>query len=81
MRGPVCTDQMELLQDMLLIVMRGSKWEMLIVGPAVCVCVCVCVCVRAVFSHICLFATPWTVTLQAPLSMGILQARMLECSI
>ena len=25
-----------------------------------------------------LFATPWTVTLQAPLSMGILQARMLE---
>ena len=46
MRGPVCTDQMELLQDMLLIVVeRGSKWEMLLVGPAVCVCVCVCVCV------------------------------------
>ena len=45
MRGPVCTDQMELLQDMLLIVVeRGSKWEMLLVGPAVCVCVCVCVC-------------------------------------
>ena len=29
----------------------------------VCVCVCVCVCVT-------LFATPWTVTCQAPLSMG-----------
>ena len=25
-----------------------------------------------------LFATPWTVALQAPLSMGILQARILE---
>ena len=78
MRGPVCTDQMELLQDMLLIVVeRGSKWEMLIVGPAVCVyvCLCVCVCVCAVLSHICLFATPWTVTLQIPLSMEILQER------
>ena len=42
MKGPVCTDQMELLQDMLLIVVeRGSKWEMLIVGPAVFVCVSV----------------------------------------
>ena len=48
----MCTDQMELLQDMLLIVVeRGSKWEMLIVGPAVFVCVsvtvgvCVPVCV------------------------------------
>lgn len=45
MKGPVCTDQMELLQDMLLIVVeRGSKWEMLIVGPAVFVCVSVCPC-------------------------------------
>ena len=25
------------------------------------------------------FATPWTVALQAPLSVGILQARTLEC--
>ena len=25
-----------------------------------------------------LFATPWTIALQAPLSMGILQARILE---
>ena len=43
----------------------------------VCVClfVCVCVCVCAVLSHICLFATPWTVTLQIPLSMEILQER------
>ena len=45
MRGPVCTDEMELLQDMLSIAVgRGSKWEMLIVGPAVCVCVCLSVC-------------------------------------
>ena len=29
-------------------------------------------------SHVRLFATPWTVARQAPLSMGILQARILE---
>ena len=31
------------------------------------VCVCVCVCV---LSHVQLFATPWIVAYQAPLSMG-----------
>ena len=30
------------------------------------------------FSHVQLFATPWTIALQAPLSMWILQARILE---
>ena len=30
------------------------------------------------FSHVPLFATPWTVASQALLSMGILQARILE---
>ena len=35
--------------------------------PCHCVCVCVCVCV--LFSHVWLFATPWTVACQAPLSM------------
>ena len=34
---------------------------------SVCVCVCVCVCV---LSHVQLFATPWIVAYQAPLSMG-----------
>ena len=29
-------------------------------------------------SHVQLFATLWTVALQVPLSMGILQARILE---
>ena len=29
-------------------------------------------------SHVRLFVTPWTVACQAPLSMGILQARILE---
>ena len=33
----------------------------------VCLCVCVSVCV---LSHVWLFVTPWTVVLQAPLSMG-----------
>ena len=31
------------------------------------------------FSHVRLFATPWTVVCLAPLSMEILQARILEC--
>ena len=34
-----------------------------------CVCVCVCVCVCESLSRVQLFATPWTVALQAPLSM------------
>ena len=39
------------------------------------VCVCVCVCAHArvraqSLSHVRLFATPWTVAEQAPLSMG-----------
>ena len=38
----------------------------------------VCVYVLSRFGHVQLFVTPWTVALQAPLSMGILQARILE---
>ena len=30
------------------------------------------------FSHVQLFVTPWTVAHQASLSMGVLQARILE---
>jgi len=37
-----------------------------------------CVWVLTQFSHVQLFVTPWTVACQAPLSMGILQARILE---
>ena len=36
------------------------------------------VCVLSCFSHIQLYVTLWTIARQAPLSMGILQARMLE---
>ena len=35
-------------------------------------------CILSRFSGVQLFATSWTVALQAPLSMGILQARRLE---
>ena len=45
----------------------------------VCVCVlCVCVCVLCVcvFCHVQLFATPWTVARQAPLSMGIFRQEL-----
>ena len=38
---------------------------------------CVYVCLP--LNHVRLFATPWTVALQTPLFMGILQARILEC--
>ena len=34
-------------------------------------------CAR-LLNHVPLFATPWTVARQAPLSMGTLQARILE---
>ena len=37
-----------------------------------------CVCMCESISRVLLFATPWTVARQAPLSMGILQARILE---
>ena len=36
------------------------------------------ICVVSRFSHVQLFAILWTVAHQAPLSMGILQARKLE---
>ena len=35
-------------------------------------------CCAKSLSRVQLFVTPWTVALQAPLSMGILQARILE---
>ena len=41
-------------------------------------CVCVCVFMLSHFSYVQLFATPWTVARQAPLSMEILLARILE---
>ena len=37
-----------------------------------------CVCILNCFSHVQLFAHLWTVAHQIPLSMGILQARILE---
>ena len=39
---------------------------------------CVCVCCALKLSHVLTFVTPWTVGRQAPRSMGILQARILE---
>ena len=35
-------------------------------------------CCALLLSHVRLFSTPWTIACQAPLSMGILQARILE---
>ena len=39
---------------------------------------CMLVCMLSCFSRVQLFATLWTVAYQAPLFMGILQARILE---
>ena len=50
-------------------------------GPACCPVLSVPLppeCVLSHFSHVRLCATPWTAARQAPLSMGILQARILE---
>ena len=41
-------------------------------------CVCVCICAY-LLSPVQLCVTPWAVAHQAPLSMGVLQARILEC--
>jgi len=39
---------------------------------------CACLCMLSRFSPVQLFVTPWTVVCQAPLSMGIPQAKLLE---
>ena len=39
---------------------------------------CFTLCVCESLSHVQLFVTPWTVARKAPLSMGILQARIVE---
>ena len=41
-------------------------------------CGCLCLCVRSRFCYFRLFVTQWTGACQAPLSMGILQARIPE---
>ena len=45
-----------------------------------CICTCLCIqaCMLSRFSHVQVFVTSWTVAHQAPLSMGILQERILE---
>ena len=50
------------------------------VRRCVCVCVCVCVCACALSCSVLSdsLATPWTEACQAPLPMGIFQARILE---
>ena len=50
-----------------------QSWFQLVIHSAYCYFL-----VCAVLSHVRLFATPWVVACQAPLSMEILQARILE---
>ena len=53
---------------------QGRDCYLLCVHVNVCVCVsvsvCVCMCMLSLFSHVQLFATPWSVALQTPLSVG-----------
>ena len=51
------------------------RYLMCVESNNICLCCIHCVCVFSCFR---LFETPWTVAHQAPLSMGILQARILE---
>ena len=60
------------MQLTVLLSITGAKVGMLTPGAAR------CVCVPSHFSRVRLCATLWTVARQAPLSMGILQARTLE---
>ena len=70
--------------DSLCSILPSSCWEISVKQKSdqhVCVCVCVCVhaCVHIrVLSCIWLSVTPWTIAHQAPLFMGIFQARILE---
>ena len=48
------------------------------VGDGSSYCVLCTYAMLCLLSHVGLFGTPWTVAHQAPLSMGILQARILE---
>ena len=52
-------------------VFKASSLSITAASNKSCVCVCVCVCMRAQ-SHSCvqLFASPWTVAYQSPLSIG-----------
>ena len=56
------------------LVRYSSRLRQILTTERQCVCVCVCVCefarVRSHFSRVQLLAIPWTLTLQAPLSMG-----------
>ena len=58
---------------------EGAGWKRKPGRHGLSVSSCVHVCVLSHFRHVWLLAPPWTVACQAPLSMGILQARILEC--
>ena len=61
-------------------VKNTSKYIIYSIYPLSDVCVCVCEkwSEKKMLSCVWLFATPWTVAYEAPLSMGIFQARILE---
>ena len=59
------------IQNLMTLLKNHNKTNSQIFNFLMCV---LCCC----FNHVQLFPTPWTVTCQSPLSMGILQARILE---
>ena len=60
------------VEEVVLLVMKGISES----GEALSVCAVLC-CASSL-SHVQLFVSPWAVACQAPLSMGILQARILQ---
>ena len=65
-------------QDVLIVQQEMNGKMMWYVCIYVCVCVCVCVCIHMLCLVTQSFTIPWTIAHQAPLSMGILQTRILK---
>ena len=71
----VCLNQVVLLlqkvrNQLLNIILKYEKNRGKWIDDTIINCVCVCVCALSHFSHVRLFATPWTIAHQVSLSMG-----------
>ena len=55
--------------------MYGQRQKLEIILLPLCVCVCVCVCVCKSLSRVQLFASPWIVACEAPLSVEFSRQR------
>ena len=70
LENAILTDKIKMYPILQIIVSYAFLWALSQIRVCVRVCVCVCVCVLSCFGHVQLFAIPWTVARQAPLSVG-----------